>query len=633
MEALNLPLQPANWPAGKQVIDHNPLTAPVKLHLEPAGRWFEAYASRRRRGRTLSQEEAEEAAGDTAGDQGESSESETEEEEYKGELDPTKPKELDPYKLLGLDKLRWKATDEQIKRAYRKKVLKHHPDKKDKKANGQDDDDYFKCIKIANDILSDQTKRRSYDSVDPSFDDSVPAPVKKVMEPAEFFTTFAHVFESNSRFSEIQPVPLLGTMESTQEEVADFYDFWYAFKSWREFSYLDDDEEKAENREEKRWLEKEKKAERKQQQQEEKNRIIKLVDNAFKADPRIQLFKEQEKQEKLAKKQAKQAAQQAEREAQEKAREAERLEKERAEQLAKEAAAEEKRKKEEQKKVIKQARKNLRQLCKDAHYFVDPKDTQKTLERVAWVDVFCERLTLEELNALVDNFSKATFEAQLSKSMDQHTEETNSKKTTQQANNPVQKRRVWSDLEEELLVKAVKTFPAGTRQRWDVMANYINIRHPESKLTGEEVLSKVKERQHVDKTLQEKHNEEAYAKFEKKNKHLDGGVEAAGGLSKRFDSDLPTTSTTTAPTTPTVAPSSSASTSGAKDLPKKEENAVEWTPDQQKALENALRVTKDLKEGRWEKIAEMVPGKTKKDCMLRYKQLAEAVKAKKAQKT
>lgn len=51
----------------------------------------------------------------------------------------------DHYAVLGLSKYRWKATDEQIKKAHRKKVLKHHPDKK-ASAGQSDDDSFFKCI-------------------------------------------------------------------------------------------------------------------------------------------------------------------------------------------------------------------------------------------------------------------------------------------------------------------------------------------------------------------------------------------------------------------------------------------------------------------------------------------------------
>lgn len=51
----------------------------------------------------------------------------------------------DHYAVLGLSKYRWRATDEQIKKAHRKKVLKHHPDKK-ASAGQNDDDSFFKCI-------------------------------------------------------------------------------------------------------------------------------------------------------------------------------------------------------------------------------------------------------------------------------------------------------------------------------------------------------------------------------------------------------------------------------------------------------------------------------------------------------
>lgn len=51
----------------------------------------------------------------------------------------------DHYAVLGLSKYRYKATDEQIKKAHRKKVLKHHPDKK-AAVGAVDDDSFFKCI-------------------------------------------------------------------------------------------------------------------------------------------------------------------------------------------------------------------------------------------------------------------------------------------------------------------------------------------------------------------------------------------------------------------------------------------------------------------------------------------------------
>ena len=46
---------------------------------------------------------------------------------------------------------RWRASDDQIKKAYRFKVLRHHPDKR--RAAGEEireDDDYFTCITKVN---------------------------------------------------------------------------------------------------------------------------------------------------------------------------------------------------------------------------------------------------------------------------------------------------------------------------------------------------------------------------------------------------------------------------------------------------------------------------------------------------
>ncbi|XP_063931500.1 dnaJ homolog subfamily C member 2-like [Zophobas morio] len=63
-------------------------------------------------------------------------------------LNPSSWKKQDHYEILGLHKLRYLATEENINRAYKALVLKHHPDKKKKLPDGSDDDSYFKCLKI-----------------------------------------------------------------------------------------------------------------------------------------------------------------------------------------------------------------------------------------------------------------------------------------------------------------------------------------------------------------------------------------------------------------------------------------------------------------------------------------------------
>ena len=74
----------------------------------------------------------------------------------------------DYYKILGVDT---KATDDEIKKAYRKLALKWHPDRN----QGDDDerkkaDKMFKDINEAYSVLSDPDKRKRFDlgAYDPS---------------------------------------------------------------------------------------------------------------------------------------------------------------------------------------------------------------------------------------------------------------------------------------------------------------------------------------------------------------------------------------------------------------------------------------------------------------------------------
>jgi curved DNA-binding protein CbpA len=60
------------------------------------------------------------------------------------------------YRILGISE---RASDEQVKRAYRRLVLIYHPDK------GWRDDEMFKLITEAYDTLRDPERRREHDNV------------------------------------------------------------------------------------------------------------------------------------------------------------------------------------------------------------------------------------------------------------------------------------------------------------------------------------------------------------------------------------------------------------------------------------------------------------------------------------
>jgi len=348
-----------------------------------------------------------------------SSESEVEEEndddkfeddlEYLRSLDAKKTKEQDHYKVLGISNLRILATDDQIKKAHRNKVLKHHPDKR--KAAGEkvkDGDDYFPCITKAFEILANPVTRRSYDCVDPTFDDNVPKLLKKENKE-DFLKIFSAVFEANSRWSVKTPVPTIGNDESSREEVDMFYTFWYDFDSWREYSYLDEEErDKAEGRWEKREIDKVNKAEQKKRKAEETKRIRKLVDNAYNSDPRIPKFMEELKMEKLAKKKAKTDLGKAKRDEEDRIKqeheEAERKERESKEEVEKAKKTNEKKEKEVMKRMLKTERKKLRGLAKEQNYFVVDEDEK--VKHVTEVEKMCELYNCLQLQDLVARLEK-----------------------------------------------------------------------------------------------------------------------------------------------------------------------------------------------------------------------------------
>lgn len=571
-------------------------------------------------------------------DQEESSVSDTEQNvvyeddvDYLRSLDPKEWKKQDHYRVLGIKNLRFEASEDVIKTAYRKMVLKHHPDKR--KAMGEEirpDDDYFTCITMAYETLGNFYKRRAYDSVDPEFDNLIPSgsELKK-----DFFEVFQYYFDLNARWSEKPNVPKLGTIDSSREEVDNFYSFWYDFKSWREYSYEDEeDKDKCSDRDERRMCEKINRAERQRKKKDEMLRIRNLVDLAYSTDPRIAKFKQEDKERKLAAKRAKQSAAQAKKEEEERILREAQLAREQAE-AAERAKIEAKRQEREQmKKALKKERKTFRDLCKANNYYAE--NEEQNLKHMETVDKICEIFSLMELEELNKKLQGNDYNAfcQALRECEKRIEaerkavlESISQKTNdhiKNMKNGLKTKAEWSQDNVQLLIKAVNLFPAGTNQRWEVVANFINqhgtFAEDSSKFGAKDVLAKAKDLQNTDfskSDLKEAANRQAFNNFEKEKRSIK--VIEDSEITKKIDGEVGKK----------VGKPTNAEANDSKNGIKQE---VPWTSTEQQLLEQALKTYPASTAERWDRIAECIPSRSKKECMKRYKELVEIIKAKKA---
>jgi len=161
----------------------------------------------------------------------------------------------------------------------------------------------------------------------------------------------------------------------------------------------------------------------------------------------------------------------------------------------------------------------------------------------------------------------------------------------------------WIHDDIQLLIKAVNLFPAGTQNRWEVVASYVNQHSTDPRKIqrkGRDVMTKAKDLQKLDP----KQKEEA-------NKHAITSVAA--------NSTISVAASESAPSERYDAPAELIGI-----------NPAPWTNDEQKLLEQALKTYPASTVDRWDRIAECIPDRSKKDCMLRYKELVEMIKAKKA---
>nr|CAD2150694.1 unnamed protein product [Meloidogyne enterolobii] len=500
---------------------------------------------------------------------------------YLARLDPNDAKDQDHYKILGLTKLRCEATAAQIRTAYRQKVLKYHPDKGNA-GDGLRSESVFACIQKAYEQLGvSEEKRRAFDSVDPTFDENIPD--NSDVNSTNFFRVLGPVFQRNARFSVNQPVPLLGDENSDRSHVEHFYDFWYNWKSWREFSYLDaEDKQRGEDRWERREIEKQNKAEREKRRKRDLKRISTLVEMAYSVDPRI--AKEKDLEEEMIKKN----------EEEKKALQA----------------------KQQKKKLLSNQRKQLRDLSSNKNYWLDNSLAAENPEQVFAISEQIERLCLSaEVDELVNlcerlkdicvyddalrilrecsNPEASNNSKQSNNGIPKNSAQPNDAKTNYSSTN------AWTHTELQLLVKAVNLFPPGTQERWKQVSGYINEHSGEgNKRSEKDVIKQVK--QLKSGQLPPSNNSSTVPV----NKNIQ---------QQQTTTDIPINNT-----------NNSQNNEQQNNINKNTED--EWNAEQQRQFEKALKEIPSSDAERWDKIAAAVDGKTKKQCVRRYKKLAEMVK-------
>ncbi|GKZ01027.1 hypothetical protein MPSEU_001054100 [Mayamaea pseudoterrestris] len=521
------------------------------------------------------------------------------------------------------------ATPDQVKKAYRKSSLKYHPDK-----TGRGQEDYvFLAVKRAYDHLMDPVKRQAYDSTVLFFDETVPPPREKLLADAalmytddDFYGLFGPIFERNLRFDarlrpdiqskaktsakrksfQLSKPPQLGDANTPMIEVHSFYEYWIHFESWRDFSAqaadeleVENDLENAESRYEKRWIQQQVDKRAKQLKKAELNRIQLLVERAMDADPRLRL-------EKQAEREAKEKAKQDRIEEEERKRQEEILKQQQAEadmEAEKLAKQQEKLEREQQKKHLRKARQLLRRTSSNSFRENGLYKDQYEMEQD--VELLCTILSLDELtilNELVDNKEGieclAIIKTHVEKAGNGNAAECDESKTSSPlANGPATNANVngsrketnpWTSHELSALAKAVKKYPGAGANRWDTICSYINsLCQQDIPRTKEECI--------------EKFNQVARqsTKVEPSNGAANGKPNGANAA---------------------ASPGNGAAASSPDD----------WSTEQDQQLQDGLGkfpATMDKNE-RWAAIAKGVTGKTKKDCVQRFKEIRDAIKSK-----
>ncbi|NXP49845.1 DJC21 protein, partial [Heliornis fulica] len=214
------------------------------------------------------------------------------------------------YEVLGVKR---DATDEELKRAYRRLGLRGAPDKN--LENAEEAEEQFKLIQAAYDVLSDPQERAWYDDHREALlkggvsgdyqDDSLDLLQYFTVscysgygdDEKGFFAVYQQVFKKIAKEEmeymtqgDIEDFPIFGCSQSDYDTVVHpFYAYWQSFCTQKNFAWKEEyDTRQASNRWEKRAMEKENKKKRDKAKKERNELVRQLVAFIRKRDKRVQ---------------------------------------------------------------------------------------------------------------------------------------------------------------------------------------------------------------------------------------------------------------------------------------------------------------------------------------------------------
>ena len=192
---------------------------------------------------------------------------------------------------------------------------------------------------------------------------------------------------------------------------------------------------------------------------------------------------------------------------------------------------------------------------------------------------------------------------------------TNINKDTENNNN-TNISKEWSSSEQSTLARGMAKYPGGTQNRWERITAMIN-QISSIQRTEKEVLMKVKEDE-VNFAMKKSDTSAFTAYLEKKQQR---NTNSNGSILQTPNTNI--SGTTSSSSITSASPSIATSTVSVSST------VDEWSNDSQSALERALAAVSRDAPDRWDLIAAAVPGKTKSDCIKRFKEIkAQIVAAK-----